>query len=1026
MLERFLGNHVLANITFVLVIVMGVTAHSLMPRQQDPTVNFNWIEIITTLPGAAPEDIERRVTDPIERGLRRIDDTRFVTSTSSEGVSRILVRFRDIEDSIFRERVADLRREIQSAEDELPDDADDPRIVEITSANAFPAATLAVVADGDGENLRRAAVRVERDIERMDGVDNLLLTGMQDPEMHVEFDPAAVEALGVAPGELADSVRGYFRDLAGGQENVGDQSWLVRVDGTSSDPAVLGALPIVSAAGEIPLDAVAEVSRGRSEADSLARFRGRPAVIVSVNKQAEANTLDLVDRLEAYIAQANAISDRTGVELVLADDQTQVTRDALDVMQRNMLIGLILVMAVAWLFLGGPIALILGIAIPFILAGTFWVLWLAGETLNVTVLLGVVIALGMLVDDAVVVVEAIHYRIERGARSLRAAVDGLREVFAPVTTAVATTIAAFVPLMLMPGVLGQFMYVVPFVVTTALLMSLVEAYWMLPAHVLGASGRIQRPGRARRIRARCLWRLRIIYTRLLVRVMRRPRLLLGGALALFAVAVTAVATERGVRWDFFAFDPLPLFYVNVELPAGTPVESTLATTLEVEERTRALLRPDEARAVVAYAGRMFTDTELLRGDHYGQLLVALNPRDGEQRRATAIVDALRGALGDIPGAEVSLLHLSGGPPATRPVSVKVRGDDYAGIRAAAADLRALMEQHPHIEDVADDDEAGTMQLDVRVDASAAHRAGVAPSTVARTVRLMVDGEIVTSFQDLGEERDVRVRARRDGVDAIDEILDIALPGEGGSPVPLTSLVDIDRGPGLANIRHHDFRRAITVDADIDRERIDAVAANAAIREQWRDIRGRHPDVALDFSGLLDDIQESLDSMLVLGLFGIGLVYLILGTQFRSYFQPLMILVTVPMAFTGVVAGLVVTGNPISLFTLYGVIALAGLAVNAAIVMVSTMNARLDRGMPILHATLYGARRRVVPILVTSTTTIAGLFSLATGLGGESLLWGPVATAIVWGLGVSTVLTLFVVPTLYGLTMRRSWRRAPQP
>jgi len=204
--------------------------------------------------------------------------------------------------------------------------------------------------------------------------------------------------------------------------------------------------------------------------------------------------------------------------------------------------------------------------------------------------------------------------------------------------------------------------------------------------------------------------------------------------------------------------------------------------------------------------------------------------------------------------------------------------------------------------------------------------------------------------------------------------------------------------------------------------MDTLEANQWIMSEWQDIRDRHPNITLDSSGLLDDIKESLDSMFKLFLVGLGLMYLILGTQFRSYFQPLMILVTVPMAFTGVTIGMVVTGNPLSLYALYGVVALSGIAVNAAIVLVSAANARLDTGMTPLHAILYAARRRVIPILITSLTTIAGLLSLATGLGGESLIWGPVATAIVWGLAVSSVLTLFVVPTLYALTMNRSWRR----
>jgi multidrug efflux pump subunit AcrB len=262
------------------------------------------------------------------------------------------------------------------------------------------------------------------------------------------------------------------------------------------------------------------------------------------------------------------------------------------------------------------------------------------------------------------------------------------------------------------------------------------------------------------------------------------------------------------------------------------------------------------------------------------------------------------------------------------------------------------------------------------------------------------------------------------------------------PVPLTGVADgvrrsvqlgalVDREARISKgyIRHYQLTRAITVEAGLDPALTDTLTANNRLKEAWAELQPRFPNVELDFSGELDDIQESIDSMTRLFAFGVGLIYLILATQFRSYFQPLLILVTVPLAFTGVILGLLVSGNPLSLYTLYGVIALAGISVNAAIVLIAAANERRAAGMSVQHAVIYAARRRVVPILITSTTTIGGLFSLAVGLGGKSLMWGPVAASIVWGLGFSTVLTLFAVPLLYRLVMLRSgkgWLRRGEP
>jgi multidrug efflux pump subunit AcrB len=387
-----------------------------------------------------------------------------------------------------------------------------------------------------------------------------------------------------------------------------------------------------------------------------------------------------------------------------------------------------------------------------------------------------------------------------------------------------------------------------------------------------------------------------------------------------------------------------------------------------------------------------------------------------------IIEALREDVVDTVGpVKVSFLPLTGGPPVSKPISIKVRGDNLGEVRAAVAELKAIMAAEPGVMDITDDDSLGLMELKLRVNQDAAKRAGLDPAVIARAVVLLVDGEVVASLQDRGETLDVRVRAQHPPLGSLDDLLRHTLPLPEGGRIPLAELVYQETRRGQGNIRHYDFRRTITVEADIDKALTNTVAANDQILAEWAVLQDRYPNVNLDFSGELDDIQESIDAIRVLFLFGVGLIYLILGTQFRSYFQPLMILTTIPMAFTGVVLGLLITGNPASLYTLYGVVALAGIAVNAAIVLISAANARLDAGMSVLHATVYAARRRVIPILITSLTTVAGLFSLATGLAGHSLIWGPVATAIVWGLGFSTVLTLLLVPMLYRLSMGRSWR-----
>jgi multidrug efflux pump subunit AcrB len=507
------------------------------------------------------------------------------------------------------------------------------------------------------------------------------------------------------------------------------------------------------------------------------------------------------------------------------------------------------------------------------------------------------------------------------------------------------------------------------------------------------------------------------YARALLYVMRRPKRF--AALIVLAVAAAGASVAGGlVRMEFFAFDPMRVYYVNVDMPASAPIDATLARVQQAERAVRARLQEGEARALTSLAGVKFTDTEPLYGDAYGQLVVSLEPRRDGGRDVGDIVEAMRKDIESLPGTgKLSFTLLAGGPPVAKPIRVRVRNDDAAELRAAADAMLAIVRAVPGTKDVADDDVPGRPELRLRLDADAIRASGLSPGLVARLLRLHVDGEIVAQMRDQGEKVEVRVRAAPRASGDVARLLDdpVALSASGGGTT-LGSLVHAETGSGKGVIKHHNLRRSITVEADLERQRIDTVAANNAIRAGWEKVKARYPSTSLDFSGELDDIQESLDAMPVLFLLGVGLIYLILAAQFRSYWQPAMILATVPLAFTGVVFGLLASGNPLSLYTLYGVIALTGIAVNAAIVLIDAANTRRRARMSVLHAAVYAARRRVVPIIITSTTTIAGLFSLAVGLGGHSLIWGPVAASIVWGIGFSTVLTLFAMPLLYWALM----------
>jgi len=1019
MMRALISNHVLANLVFVLVLVLGALSYQLMPRQQDPTINFNWVVIVTNLPSASSEDIESRVTQPLEDALRKVGDIKFISSTSRVGISNILVRFRDLDERVFDKRVNDLRREIQNKRNELPKDIIEPMIIEITSANAFPSAMIVLKGNAADETLRSTGRTLKKELERLTGVDRIDTLGLDDPEVQVKLDMNALSNYHLNPAQVADLIGAQWRDVAAGKLLIGGQQWLLRHIGQSSDPERLGALTLPVADGEVALSDLASIERARKDATQLVSFNGDHALLMAVMKKDAANTLQLIDRINLFLTDFNQQYAQFGVEAVLADDQTYPTRSAINTMESNALQGLILVLLVSWLFLGWRIGVLVAMGIPFALAGTFIVLYTMGETLNLTVLLGVIIALGMLVDDAVVIVESMAWRLRKGMNSMDAALDSLKEVGWPVLAAVLTTIAAFLPLMLLPGILGDFMRVVPLVVTIALLVSLIEAFWMLPTHTHLLHVDTQKTSYWQQKREHYLLKLQNSYGRLLVKSFRHPVLTIGLLVIAFVSAISLVATGR-ITTNFFASDPLRVFYINVEMPSGTDLTDTLATTLSVEKLAHKWLQEDEARATVSYAGQMFTETEPRVGDVYGQVFVSLNPKSDSSRDVDEIMTILRDALQDAPAsAKVSLLKLSGGPPASKAISIKIKGDDYGKIRAAATTLTQILAQTQGVKDITTDAAIGSNQLVTHLNMTAIRTAGLDASSIIRTLKLLADGEVIAQLSDQGEKVDLRIRSQITGATDIQAWLTTPIATPNGSYIPLGECVSIETATGYASLRHHNYRRAITLEADLDKALTDTLVANQQIQAAWQKIAMDYPSISLDFSGELDDLNESLDSMLMLFMMGIGLMYLILGAQFKSYTQPLIILFTVPMAFTGVAFGLWFGNIQLSLYTLYGVVALSGIAVNSAIVLIAAANDRRNMGMSLLHATVYAARRRLVPILITSSTTVVGLLGLALGVGGYSLIFGPVASAIVWGIIISTLLTLFTIPLLYRLTSRPS-------
>lgn len=1014
-------SHRLADLVLALVLLLGAWAYFAMPRAQYPEVNLHWVAVAVIWPGAGAQDVEREIALPLESAARQIQDVHLVAATSRDHVATLLIRFRDLPRERFEHRLAALDREIRQAAAGFPKEARAPQVIELTSSNFFPTAMVAVsgpVADG---RVCEQAEAVRAQLENLPGVARVTAYGLRNRELEVRFDPEALMRERISAETLTRTVMDQIRDFPAGMADVSGRRYALRVEGLGANPDFLAELPLATADGrQVPLGQIAQVRPAVSPARDLVHLDGRPAVLLSITKAEGVNSLALTDAVGDFVQQRNT---RAGTPfLTLVDDQSQATREAIRVMEKNALFGLAVVLIVTWFFLGHRMALLTSIGVPFALAGMFLFLHLTGQTLNVSVLLGVAIVLGIPLDDAVVVADAIRLRLAQGMDRLSAVREALGEVARPVTASVFATCLAFAPLLFLPGLMGRFMFVTPLTVMATLLISLLASLWLLPRHAVAWGGGSADYAQNRHWRTRLGRGLRRLYGRGLAWSFRHVR----AVGLLFGILFLAAGLALGLEWvkpRWFASDPLRIFNLNVQTPPATPLKDALAATEKVEQVVRTMSRPGEVQASLSMAGLQFTPRELVLGEHLGQVTVSLAPESAGARSVEAFVADLRQALHAAGQDQVAVQVLSADLPMLSSLSLRLTGAPLDQLSAAARDLTTVLSSTPGFTDISDDTRFSQPRLALKLDAPTAVDAGLDPFKMAALLRLHFEGVSVGKVMDGEGSLDVVVRGKPMGDAALQQWLSQPwrLPdGRSVNPGELFAL-RMEEAPG--ELRRVNGERTATVIAGFDQEKLTAAQAVEKVEALWQPLEQKHPGVKLTQGGELDDVKASLNDLLALLLLGFVLMYGLLAFQFGRLVLPLVILATAPMALAGVVIGLWVSGQPITLYTLYGGVALSGVAVNASIVLAAAGEERLARGMHPLRAAFHAARRRLLPIVITTLTVIGGLISLAFGWGGESLLWGPVAAAIVWGLAVATPLTLFVTPLMHGWLMAQ--RKAAQ-
>ncbi|MCB9665058.1 MAG: efflux RND transporter permease subunit [Alphaproteobacteria bacterium] len=1003
-----IDNPVLLDLVFGFVVLAGVLAWVVVPKEEFPQVATDRLVVSAGYPGASPGDVEDQIVRPLEDGLARVGAVEHVYAEATEGRTLLtveLVRGADVEatrDEV--ERVLD-------AEVVLPDAAVGPRVS--VARLRIPLVHVALLGDPRAVDL---AETLADELLEIQGVAEVKVEGASTRGVEVRLVDRRAAALGVGPQAVADALARAGVGLPAGQLDRGADTVRVRTPRGLTDPAGIAAVPLrVEGGTTVRVGDVAEVTWAVDEADVRVRVGGQPAIDLLPLRADDADALRVVPEVRAWVAARRATLP-AGLDLVAYDDSARMVADRIEVLASNGLVGLALVGLVLVAFVGVRNAVLVAWGMPVAFLGAIAMLTLVGESINVVSVFGLVLVTGILVDDAVVIVENVERHLERGKDRITAAVDGTLEVAGAVTSATVTTCLAFAPLLMLDGTVGRVMRIVPVAVILSLLASLFEALVVLPGHL----GRHARERTDHRPNLPTRW-IRAAYAPILERVTRpgAPLPVLVGLLVLLT-ATAGLATT--MRLELTTEGKPVLAFFHLDLPATADRVATTDAVRAVER-----IVDEEADGLTLYVAGRVGEQQLPQGlptwgARHGQVKVGFANRPEVLAQVPAALDRIRARALDVPGvSSVDVVKVAGGPPVGRPVDVRVRGLDETAVVEASGGLAAWLRSRPGVHDVQVEATEGPDAWEVRVLPAQAARLGLREAQVAGAVRGALAGVEALDLAVDGRATTVRTR-RAEPVD-LEALRDLPLTLPGGAGLRLRQVAEVRRVPTAARLSRVDGQRALRVQADLDPEVTSATAVRNALEPAFRELARQDAGVSLFYGGELADTDESFGQLPGAALLAVLLIYVVLAVQFESYLQPLLILAAVPAGAAGMVLGLLAFGLELSFIALIGGVGLVGIVVNDALVLVDFINQARADGMPAREAVVEATLVRLRPVLITTVTTVLGLLPLALGVAGVDPLLAPMAVAISVGLGLATAVTLVLLPVAYlvldGLAGRRA-------
>lgn len=1013
-IHLFAQHRVAANLLMAMMIILGAYSLTKLNKQFFPNFALDYISVRVIWPGASAEDVERSITVPLEQALRTLDGSKEMTSTTTRGLSLIMIEYEEGTDmGVALDEVKQFVSNIRH----LPSDAEDPEVTKIARYESV--ATIILTAAGQLEELRPLAYEFERELLDK-GIARVNFSGMPEQEIAIEVSAREIQRLGLSLNQIGERVVNQSQDIPAGTVAESEAAREVRGLQRKRDVQEFASLDLLTTESgqKLTLADIAEIQRRPKENQVEIFYQGKPAILMHLQRTETADALESAEIMQQWLTETRATLT-PAIDLVVFDEAYSLIQQRIDLLVKNGIGGLLLVLAILYIFLNGRVAFWVAVGIPTSFMGALAVLYLFGGSINMISLFGLIMTLGIIVDDAIVVGEDAMTHYQYGENSLMAAEGGAQRMLAPVMSSSLTTVAAFLPLMMVSGIIGSILFDIPFVVICVIIASLIESFLILPGHLRHSfhKNHHKKNGELRQKLEDGFNNFRDNYFRPLIsRAVDHRSTTLVIAICSLVLAVSLVIFGQ-VKFQFFPQPESTVIIASVKFAAGTPPDEVQAFARQLEQRLQETdsalsLEGSLIKAAVLRINTASFDggRNYQNGNQYAMLQVELLQPDEREVRNTEITEDWESRL-DIPAGveQLSISSPRGGPPG-QDIDVFLTGADAITLKRAAEELTHAMESFDGLSNILDDLPYGRQQFIFEL-TPLAQSAGLTIAEVGRQLRTALDGQLLQIFYDSDEEIEVRIMLPENErkFQSILETLPIITAG--GQRLLLSNVVSLSSQQGLELLRHTDSKLGVHITAEVNAKKTNA---NEVLKKLQQTVI---PDILKDYGlqvtykGRAEEERETGGDMKQGGVLALVMIYIILAWVFASYSWPLAVMMVIPFGISGAIFGHWLMGIDLTILSQFGMFGLSGIVINDSIILVTFYKQLKAKGLSVRDALVESACLRLRAVLLTSLTTIAGLMPLLfeTSLQAQFLI--PMATSISFGLGFSTLLVLFIVPVL---------------